>query len=149
MIEQGYYAYYTYYPLVTPIYIPRGRPSSLSIVENGVTEPSYYGYNVSGSRSDESYFLSLGFKLTEASSLYATYDRATAILGTSNFGGLDVNAVNGDTSSQQLPSNRCPRSAPSTRSGTSRASSTTPCILARMSSSRRSSEPRSAGRSTR
>ena len=100
VIEQGYYAYYTYYPLVTPIYIPRGRPSSLSIVENGVTEPSYYGYNVSGSRSDESYFLSLGFKLTEASSLYATYDRATAILGTSNFGGLDVNAVNGNYSQQ-------------------------------------------------
>lgn len=93
VIEDGYYAYYTYYPLVTPIYIPRGESSPLYVTENGVSHSTYEGYNVSGTKEDQSYFLSLSYKLTDTSSLYATYDRADAILGTSNFGGLDVSAT--------------------------------------------------------
>jgi outer membrane receptor protein involved in Fe transport len=93
IIEQGYYAYFTYYPLTTPVYIPRGHSSPIYVTENGVSEPTYYGYNVSGTKDDESYFLSLSYKLTDTTSVYATYDRADAILGTSNFGGLNVSAV--------------------------------------------------------
>ncbi|MGA2692080.1 MAG: TonB-dependent receptor [Opitutaceae bacterium] len=93
VIEDGYYAYYTYYPLATPIYIPRGQSSPLYVNENGVNHSTYMGYDVSGEKNDQSYFLSLGFKLTDTTSLYATYDRADAILGTSNFGGLDVSAT--------------------------------------------------------
>ena len=102
VIEDGYYAYYTYYPLATPIYIPRGRSSPIYVDENGNNHSTYMGYDVSGTREDESYFLSLSYKLTDASSIYATYDRADAILGTSNFGGLDVSAVSSYTFAQQL-----------------------------------------------
>ena len=99
VIEQGYNAYFTYYPLTTPIYIPRGQSSPLMVDESGLgdgTHPTYEGFNTSGSKDDESYFLSLGYKLTDTTSVYATYDRATAILGTSNFGGLNVNPVDGN-----------------------------------------------------
>ncbi|HEY1848070.1 MAG TPA: TonB-dependent receptor [Opitutaceae bacterium] len=93
VIEQGYYAYFTYYPLATPIFIPRGQSSPLYVTENGVSHPTYMGYDVSGTKSDESYFASLSYKLTDTSSVYFTYDRADAILGTSNFGGLNVSAT--------------------------------------------------------
>jgi outer membrane receptor protein involved in Fe transport len=93
VIEQGYYADFTFYPLTTPLFIPRGRNSTIFVTENGVSEPTYYGYNVSGTKDDESYFLSLSYKVTDTTSVYATYDRADAILGTSNFGGLNVSAV--------------------------------------------------------
>ncbi len=93
VIEDGYYAYFTYYPLATPIYIPRGQSSPLYVDEGGDNHSTYLGYNISGTKEDESYFLSLSYKLTDTSSLYATYDRADAILGTSNFGGLDVSAT--------------------------------------------------------
>jgi len=93
VIEDGYYAYYTYYPLTTPIYIPRGQSSPLYVNENGVSHSTYLGYDVSGTKEDESYFVSLSYKLNDTSSVYATYDRADAILGTSNFGGLDVDAT--------------------------------------------------------
>jgi len=91
VIENGYYAYYTYYPLVTPIYIPKGHSSPYIISENGITESSYYGFNDSDNKTDNSFFVSLAYKLTETSSVYATYDRVLAVLGSSNFGGLDVN----------------------------------------------------------
>ena len=93
VIEQGYYADFTYYPLSTPIFIPRGQSSPLYVNENGVSHSTYMGYNVSGTKEDESYFISLAYKLTDTSSIYATYDRADAILGTSNFGGLNVSAT--------------------------------------------------------
>lgn len=93
VIEDGYYAYFTYYPLATPIFIPRGQSSPLYVTENGVSHSTYMGYNVSGTKEDESYFLSLSYKLNDTSSVYATYDRADAILGTSNFGGLNVSAT--------------------------------------------------------
>jgi outer membrane receptor for monomeric catechols len=93
VIEDGYYADFTYYPLATPIFIPRGQSSPLYVNEGGDYHSTYMGYDVSGSKEDESYFLSLSFKLNDTSSLYATYDRADAILGTSNFGGLNVSAT--------------------------------------------------------
>ena len=99
VIEQGYNAFYTYYPLATPIYIPRGQSSPLMVDESSMGDgvhSTYEGFNTSGSKTDESYFLSLGYKLTDTTSVYATYDRATAILGTSNFGGLNVNPVGGN-----------------------------------------------------
>ncbi len=106
VIEDGYYAYYTYYPLATPIYIPRGQSSPLYVDETvnnvNVHHTTYAGYNVSGTKEDESYFLSLSYKLTDTASIYATYDRADAILGTSNFGGLNVSAVSSSTPAQQL-----------------------------------------------
>jgi hypothetical protein len=102
VIEDGYYAYYTYYPLATPVYVPRGQSSPISVNEGGNVHSTYMGYDVTGTKEDESYFLSLSYKLTDASSIYATYDRADAILGTSNFGGLNVSAVSGSTPAQQL-----------------------------------------------
>jgi outer membrane receptor protein involved in Fe transport len=102
VIEDGYYAYFTYYPLTTPIFIPRGQSSPLYVDEGGDNHTTYAGYNVTGTKEDESYFASLSYKLTDTSSIYATYDRADAILGTSNFGGLNVSAVSNMTPAQQL-----------------------------------------------
>jgi len=94
VVEQGYEAYYTYYPLTTPIYIPKGHSSTLLVTEDGVTHPTYEGYNVTGHHSDPSYFLSLVYHLTDSASVYATYDRVDAILGSANFGGVNVNGTN-------------------------------------------------------
>ncbi|HEY4989768.1 MAG TPA: TonB-dependent receptor [Opitutaceae bacterium] len=105
VIEDGYYAFFTYYPLATPIYVPRGESSPLMVDETAFgkgVHSTYEGYDVSGSKNDQSYFLSMAYKLTDSSSLYATYDRATAILGTSNFGGLNVSADSSKTPAQQL-----------------------------------------------
>ncbi len=94
VVEQGFAADYTYYPLTTPIYIPRGRSSPLLVNEGGTVHPTYVGYNVSDAVDDQSYFLSLVFKLSETASAYATYDHVDAILGSSNFGGLNVSGEN-------------------------------------------------------
>jgi outer membrane receptor for ferric coprogen and ferric-rhodotorulic acid len=94
VVEVGYEAFYTYYPLTTPIYIPRGHSSPLIVNESAYglgTHPTYEGYNVDGSVNDQSYFLSWVYKLTDATSVYATYDHVDAILGSANFGGVDVN----------------------------------------------------------
>jgi len=102
VIEDAIYADFTIYPLATPIYIPRGRSSPILVDETGITlasgealgvHPSYVGYNASDQKNDESYFGSLSYKLTDTTTAYFTYDRAEAILGTSNFGGLNVNPV--------------------------------------------------------
>jgi hypothetical protein len=104
--EVGYYAYYTYYPLATPIFIPAGQSSSLWVNEAGVgNHPTWEGFNASGYKTDQSYFASAVYKLTDSSSFYGTYDHVNAILGTSNFGGINVDAQTsptGATSHQQL-----------------------------------------------
>ena len=46
-------------------------------------------YNSTATVTDPSLFTSLIFKATENSSLYVTYDRIDAILGSANFGGVD------------------------------------------------------------
>jgi outer membrane receptor protein involved in Fe transport len=96
VLEQGYEAFFTFYPLATPIYVPRGQSSPLMVDEGSGPHSTYEGYNVQGTKDDESYFLSLSYKLTDTTSLYATYDRADAILGTSNFGGLNVSTTTSD-----------------------------------------------------
>jgi outer membrane receptor for monomeric catechols len=81
-VQAGYYdAYFDYLPLAKPIYIPAGGSS-----------PYYSGFNVSDTKTDQSYFLSLSFKLNEESSFYLTYDHVDAILGSSNFGGVNVSS---------------------------------------------------------
>jgi outer membrane receptor for monomeric catechols len=78
-VQVGYYnSSLEYVPLATPIYIPPGGSS-----------PYTPGYNNSDIVTDQSFFLSINFKLNEASSFYLTYDHTEAILGTNNFGGVD------------------------------------------------------------
>jgi outer membrane receptor for Fe3+-dicitrate len=119
VVEVGYAAFFTYYPLATPIFIGKGQSSPLWVDETGVTlptagpagqpeslgnHPTYMGFSADGYATDQSYFVSAVYKLTESASVYATYDRASAVLGTSNFGGVNVSAdIYGiDSASQQL-----------------------------------------------
>jgi iron complex outermembrane recepter protein len=100
VVEVGYEAFFTYYPLTTPIYIPRGHSSPLIVNETAFGEgihSTYEGYNVNDAVNDQSYFLSWVYKLNDASSFYATYDRVDAILGSANFGGVDVNGTQANT----------------------------------------------------
>lgn len=64
---------FEYVPNATPVYIPKGA-----------------WFNVSKTKTDPAYFLSLVYKPTETRSFYLTYDHVDAILGSSNFGGLNV-----------------------------------------------------------
>jgi len=66
-------------PLAAPVYIPEGGSSS-----------TYTGYNHQRGVNDQSFFTSLSFKPTDESSIYATYDHVDAVLGSSNFGGVDA-----------------------------------------------------------
>jgi len=117
VVEQGYWAFFTYYPLATPIFIPKGQSSPLMVDETGVIDPgagpqgqnealglhpTYMGYHANGYKTDQSYFVSAVYKLTDSASVYATYDRVSAVLGTSNFGGVNVSAdIYGISSPQQ------------------------------------------------
>ena len=86
-VQVGYYnSSFQYVPLATPIYIPAGGSS-----------PYTAGYDASDTVTDQSFFVSLNYKLNDASSFYLTYDHVDAILGTNNFGG-----VNGYALSQSL-----------------------------------------------
>ena len=79
-VEYGYYnSFFTYVPLATPVYIPEGGSTS-----------TITGYDNSRTVYDQSFFVSLSYKLTEDSSFYATYDHVDAVLGSSNFGGVDA-----------------------------------------------------------
>jgi outer membrane receptor for monomeric catechols len=96
VVQVGYEAFFTYYPLTTPLYIPRGHSSPIIVNETAYDEgihSTYEGYNVHDAVNDQSYFLSWVYKLTDASSIYATYDRVDAILGSANFGGVNVNGT--------------------------------------------------------
>lgn len=53
-----------------------------------IAEGSFF--DTSGTGSDPSYFASLIYKMTDTRSFYVTYDRVDSILGSSNFGGLNV-----------------------------------------------------------
>ncbi len=79
-VEYGYYnSFFTFIPLATPVYIPEGGSSS-----------TYTGYNNSRTVNDQSFFVSLSYKPTEASTFYLTYDHVDGLLGSSNFGGVDA-----------------------------------------------------------
>jgi iron complex outermembrane receptor protein len=81
--QVGYYdGNFQYTPLATPIYIPAGGSSSYTA-----------GYNAKDTVSDQSYFLSINYKVSEASSFYLTYDKVDAILGSNNFGGVNGYAL--------------------------------------------------------
>ena len=78
--EYGYYnSFFTYVPLASPVYIPAGGSSS-----------TYTGYNNNRGVNDQSFFTSLTYKPTETSTFYLTYDHVDALLGSSNFGGVDA-----------------------------------------------------------
>jgi outer membrane receptor for monomeric catechols len=78
-VQVGYYnSAFQYVPLATPIYIPAGGSS-----------PYTPGYDSTDYVTDQSFFLSLSYKLDEATSFYITYDHVDAILGTNNFGGVN------------------------------------------------------------
>jgi outer membrane receptor for monomeric catechols len=47
-------------------------------------------YSGAASVNNPSYFLSFVYKLTDTSSLYITYDRVNAIVGSTNFGGIGI-----------------------------------------------------------
>ena len=99
VVQVGYAAFFTYYPLTTPVYIPRGHSSPITVDETALgygVHPTYEGYNVSDTVNDGSYFLSVVYKLSDAASVYATYDRVDAILGSANFGGLGVSGTDPD-----------------------------------------------------
>ncbi|HZZ56996.1 MAG TPA: TonB-dependent receptor plug domain-containing protein, partial [Opitutaceae bacterium] len=99
VVEVAYEAFYTVYPLTTPVYIPRGRSSSVWVDESAYglgNHPTYEGYDVWDAKNDQSYFLSDVFKLTDAASVYATYDHVDAILGSANFGGVNVSGTDAD-----------------------------------------------------
>ncbi len=79
-IQYGYYnSFFTYVPLAAPVNIPAGGSSA-----------TYTGYNNSRTVNDQSFFASLTYKPTEDSTFYLTYDHVDAVLGSSNFGGVDA-----------------------------------------------------------
>jgi len=53
-----------------------------------------YQYLATGTAFDPSYFLSLVFKVTPTTSVYATYDRVESIAGSANFAGLNGSGGN-------------------------------------------------------
>ncbi len=78
--EYGYYnSFFTFVPLASPVYIPEGGSTS-----------TITGYDNSRTVWDQSFFVSLSYKLNEESSFYITYDHVDAVLGSSNFGGVDA-----------------------------------------------------------
>ncbi len=79
-IEEGYYnSSFTYVPLASPVYIPEGGST-----------PTITGYNNARTVNDQSFFFSATYKPDEVSTFYATYDHVDAVLGSSNFGGVDA-----------------------------------------------------------
>ena len=73
-VETGTYnSFFEYVPHVAPVYIPKGAT-----------------FNVSQTKTQPAYFLSLVFKPSETRSFYLTYNKVDAVLGSANFGGLNV-----------------------------------------------------------
>jgi outer membrane receptor protein involved in Fe transport len=80
LVQYGYYdAYFDFLPNASPIYLPKG-----------------YFFNVNDSKVDPSFFGSLVYKATDTRSFYATYNHVESILGSANFGGLNVNPGDAD-----------------------------------------------------
>jgi outer membrane receptor protein involved in Fe transport len=57
---------------------------------NGAYVPQGSLYSGAATVNNPSYYLSLVYKLTDTSSLYVTYDRVNAIVGSGNFGGIGI-----------------------------------------------------------
>ena len=89
-VQVGYYdSNFQYTPLASPIYIPAGGSS-----------PYTPGYDNSDTVTDQSFFVSLNFKLDDTSSFYLTYDHVNAILGTNNYGGVNGYALQSSLTSK-------------------------------------------------
>ena len=69
-----------------------GRPPAL-----GTYLPKGTYYATSASANDPSYFASLVFKATDARSFYVSYNRTEAVLGATNFGGVDISGRNSNS----------------------------------------------------
>ena len=65
------------------------------------TRPTW-AINPTATRPTSRYFVSGVYKLTDSASFYATYDHVSAMLGTSNFGGVNVADIYGSPPEQQL-----------------------------------------------
>ncbi len=96
VVQTGVESDFTFFPLTTPVYIPKGHSSPITVTDFAGTHSSYDGYSVSDTKYDQSYFLSLVWKPIESTSLYLTYDHVDAILGSSNFGGVNVSGESAD-----------------------------------------------------
>ena len=70
----------------------------------GTLHPTGDAYNLNTSVNDFSYFLSGVYKVTPVSSLYATYNRVNATLGSPNFGGVTIGAKTEDALKASLRS---------------------------------------------
>jgi outer membrane receptor protein involved in Fe transport len=60
-----------------------------------VYQPEGYYYAANVIAEDPSYFASAVYKLTDTASVYLTYDRVDAVLGSGNFGGVNVTSGSG------------------------------------------------------
>jgi outer membrane receptor protein involved in Fe transport len=98
VVQTGVESDFTFFPLTSPVFIPKGHSSPIFVTDFAGTHTSYEGYSVKDTKVDQSYFLSLVWKPTESSSAYLTYDHVDAVLGSSNFGGL---SVNGDSANKK------------------------------------------------
>ena len=94
VVQTGVESDFTFFPLTTPVFIGKGQSSPIKVTDFAGTHSSYVGYKVSDTKADQSYFLSLVYKPDESTSFYLTYDHVDAILGSSNFGGLNVSGEN-------------------------------------------------------
>jgi len=65
-------------------------PVTGTVFPNGINLPHGSIFSASDSVSDPSYFASLVFKITDNNSVYFTYNRVDSILGSNNFGGVNV-----------------------------------------------------------
>ncbi|MEO6874097.1 MAG: TonB-dependent receptor plug domain-containing protein [Opitutaceae bacterium] len=69
----------------SPAFVDRGGYGS-----PGTLHPAGNIYDLSASANDTSYFLSSLYKVDDASSVYVTYNRTNATLGSPNFGGVTL-----------------------------------------------------------
>jgi hypothetical protein len=73
-------------PFVNDNIFPNGPPPVGTYLPKG----AYYTANATV--NDPSYFASLVFKLSDTSSIYVSYNRAEAVQGSANYGGVDVSS---------------------------------------------------------
>jgi outer membrane receptor for monomeric catechols len=68
-------------------------PATGTVYNPGIWIPHGSIFYASGSAADPSYFASLVFKATPTRSFYVTYNRVDSVLGSSNFGGVNVSLI--------------------------------------------------------
>jgi outer membrane receptor for monomeric catechols len=83
-------------PYVNDNIFPNGPPPTGTYLPKG----AYYKANATA--NDPSLFGSLVFKLSDTQSVYASYNRTEAVLGSANYGGVDVSSSNNSTLANDL-----------------------------------------------